>query len=337
MPFGLLAGFAATTSATGSEWWITDGTTAGTRLLKDIQPGTAGSALAAGMASGGTAFVSAMDTTAGVELWRTTGTTASTERVADLAPGALNSSPAGLVQVGGLIYLRADDGARGSELWAMRAPAWPRIAVAASAVTPVRTKSTTLSITGADDLYDAQALIYTWTPVGTQPGSVFVQPNGVPEAKTAVVTFGAVGTYRMQCSVTNSAGHATSSNTVDIIVEPAFSAISVEPSAVDVPVQGSRRITAVARDQFGAPLVVQPSWAWTGITTGSIAPDGTYTAGTALTSITAVPSATVGSVTLSGAVGTSSSCSITITSATAPQITAGPAYSPQLMTGVKAG
>ena len=35
--------FVADSGSTGRELWITDGTTAGTRLLKDINPGATGS------------------------------------------------------------------------------------------------------------------------------------------------------------------------------------------------------------------------------------------------------------------------------------------------------
>ena len=38
-PVGTVVVFAATTDATGTELWVTDGTAAGTRLVKDILPG----------------------------------------------------------------------------------------------------------------------------------------------------------------------------------------------------------------------------------------------------------------------------------------------------------
>jgi len=67
----------------GTELWKTDGTTAGTQLLKDIGPGSNGSLSYRLFAEGGTAFF-AINSTAGCELWKTDGTTAGTVRVKEI-------------------------------------------------------------------------------------------------------------------------------------------------------------------------------------------------------------------------------------------------------------
>jgi ELWxxDGT repeat protein len=77
----------------GTELWKTDGTTAGTVLLADINPGAASSNCAGLTPLGATLFFSANDGTHGTELWKTDGTTAGTVLVADLANGGSGSSP----------------------------------------------------------------------------------------------------------------------------------------------------------------------------------------------------------------------------------------------------
>jgi ELWxxDGT repeat protein len=80
--------------------WSTDGTPAGTRLVKDIGPGTTGGVFAAAAVGrdgyhspgavtvGNRVYFAANDGTRGYELWKTDGTTAGTVLVKDLFPGA---------------------------------------------------------------------------------------------------------------------------------------------------------------------------------------------------------------------------------------------------------
>ena len=84
------------TPATGSELYISDGTSAGTVLVSDINPGTAGSSPGQ-MASlnDGFLYFSADDGVHGRELWRTNGTPAGTTLVKDIEPGPQGSFDAG--------------------------------------------------------------------------------------------------------------------------------------------------------------------------------------------------------------------------------------------------
>ncbi|WP_223643237.1 ELWxxDGT repeat protein [Corallococcus sp. EGB] len=80
--------FQATDAAHGNELWVSDGTTAGTRLVKDVTPGVEDSYLTHLTAAGSTLvfFVENYDATASAsrhELWRSDGTTAGTVRVRD--------------------------------------------------------------------------------------------------------------------------------------------------------------------------------------------------------------------------------------------------------------
>ena len=98
---GGFAVFASYDPATGKEPWVTDGT----KLLKDIWPGTEGSRI--GISIGGEFFVPfeervyffADDGVNGRELWRTDGTEEGTELFMEFAPGP--DSSRGEVRVSG--------------------------------------------------------------------------------------------------------------------------------------------------------------------------------------------------------------------------------------------
>jgi len=83
----------------GRELWASDGTAAGTVMVKDINPGSA-----SGLYGGdrwftvldGIGYFPANDGINGFELWRTDGTEAGTYMVKDINPGLANSDPRGL-------------------------------------------------------------------------------------------------------------------------------------------------------------------------------------------------------------------------------------------------
>ncbi len=110
-------------SATGQELFVTDGTQAGTGLLKDVQPGAGSSYPSSLTRLGSVVLFMADDGTTGRELWRTDGTAAGTVRVKDINPGAGSGVPNFPFQgfilpvLGNAIYFIADDGVTGSELW----------------------------------------------------------------------------------------------------------------------------------------------------------------------------------------------------------------------------
>ncbi|MFK7921216.1 MAG: ELWxxDGT repeat protein [Bacteroidia bacterium] len=105
-------------TATGSarELWRTNGTAAGTILLKDINPGIGSSTPQDLYKVGNTIFFSADDGTNGRELWKTDGTTAGTVLVKDINPTG-SSSPEAFERVGSYLMFFADDGVHGDELW----------------------------------------------------------------------------------------------------------------------------------------------------------------------------------------------------------------------------
>lgn len=86
---GLL--FYAASDEHGSELWVTDGTAAGTRLVKDIAPGASSSGAGMFITCDGLLYFSADDGKHGTELWASDGTREGTRLVSDLTPGAAGS------------------------------------------------------------------------------------------------------------------------------------------------------------------------------------------------------------------------------------------------------
>lgn len=113
----------ATNSSGGHQLWASNGTSAGTQLLKVINPGIT-SAIGSGRNTyvvkqvvGNKLYFIANDGRSGVELWVSDGTAAGTALVKDILPGSQGSAPDGLRAVGNRIYFRANDGIHGRELW----------------------------------------------------------------------------------------------------------------------------------------------------------------------------------------------------------------------------
>jgi ELWxxDGT repeat protein len=108
--------FAANDGVHGEELWRSDGSAAGTVLVKDIHP-ERGSNIGDTTALGERLFFSADDGTHGDELWRSDGTLRGTRLVKDIRPGGQAAHPTALAVVGDVLLFTADDGTHGRELW----------------------------------------------------------------------------------------------------------------------------------------------------------------------------------------------------------------------------
>ncbi|GBE72833.1 hypothetical protein myaer87_00600 [Microcystis aeruginosa NIES-87] len=97
--------------------WKSDGTAAGTVLVKNIHPGSGGSFPGGLTAVGNTLYFTANDSVNGYELWKSNGTSAGTVLVADIRPGVPSSGPRNLRVADNTLYFTADDGVNGRELW----------------------------------------------------------------------------------------------------------------------------------------------------------------------------------------------------------------------------
>lgn len=101
----------------GEELWISDGTTAGTKLLRDINAGNDSSGIRIFDQTGDTLYFSALDGVHGEELWLTDGTLAGTRMVADIFAGPSSGAPIDFKKVGDTVFFSADSFGHGRELW----------------------------------------------------------------------------------------------------------------------------------------------------------------------------------------------------------------------------
>src|SRR4051794_15760626 len=94
----------------GVELWRSDGTTAATTLVADIQGGDRGSYPSGLVKIGDTVYFQAGDAVHGRELWKSDGTPAGTVLVKDIQPGAGGSTPSFLTGLNGALVFTANDG-----------------------------------------------------------------------------------------------------------------------------------------------------------------------------------------------------------------------------------
>jgi ELWxxDGT repeat protein len=109
--------FLALDPSHGQELWRSNGATAGTALVKDINPGPANSSPEYLTNVNGTLFFAADNGVSGRELWRSDGTAPGTLLIKDIRPGSLSSFPGPLTNVNGTLFFAANNGTSGSELW----------------------------------------------------------------------------------------------------------------------------------------------------------------------------------------------------------------------------
>jgi uncharacterized delta-60 repeat protein len=118
--------FGANNGVTGWEPWFSDGTALGTRLIKDIYPGSGWSGADAFASLGDGRFVfGATDPVNGTELWVSDGTTLGTNLVTNIQPGSGWSNPGGTTGVNftftslgdGRVVFGAQTTANGLETW----------------------------------------------------------------------------------------------------------------------------------------------------------------------------------------------------------------------------
>ena len=117
--------FSANDGVNGPELWKSDGTAAGTIMVKDIWVGSNGSLSVPHLTNvNGTLFFVADDGTNGSALWKSDGTAAGTVMVKDIYLGPYDSYNHGgnnvidyLTNVNGTLYFMADNGTNGQELW----------------------------------------------------------------------------------------------------------------------------------------------------------------------------------------------------------------------------
>jgi ELWxxDGT repeat protein len=100
----------------GTELWRSNGTTAGTLMLKKMSASPSLN-LDTLTASGGKLFFATDDLVHGRELWTSNGTEWGTLLVKDILTGSASSKPSSLVNVNGVLFFAANDGVHGEEIW----------------------------------------------------------------------------------------------------------------------------------------------------------------------------------------------------------------------------
>jgi ELWxxDGT repeat protein len=207
--------FTADDGVHGRELWKSDGTAAGTALVKDIYPGTTNETFHGYYGHGhikvinssnpgnlvnvnGTLYFGANDGTHGTELWKSDGTSNGTVLVADIQPGSGSSSPADLTAMSGTLFFRANDGSHGWELWKSDGTATGTVLVKdinPGSSSPNYSGSLPSDLTGAGGtlFFEANDGIHgreLWESDGTAAGTVLVKDinpgigNSDPESLT---------------------------------------------------------------------------------------------------------------------------------------------------------
>jgi ELWxxDGT repeat protein len=114
---GGLLFFSVNDPVVGDEPWVSDGTTAGTRLIEDLNPQLAGNGSSPdGFVNfGGRLAFAADDGIAGRELWISDGTAGGTTLLADINPGIASSNPNHLFVANDALYFFATDASGSSK------------------------------------------------------------------------------------------------------------------------------------------------------------------------------------------------------------------------------
>jgi len=108
------------TDETGPELWRTDGTVAGTYIVKDIREGSDSSGISGLTLWEDHIYFNAYDGTHGYELWKSDGTENGTFMIKDIYPGdhwTDSSSPSSFTVFNDKLYFQAKDEDHGIELW----------------------------------------------------------------------------------------------------------------------------------------------------------------------------------------------------------------------------
>ena len=190
--------FAANSSATGTELWKSDGTAAGTVLVRDIFPGIGSSLPANFFVIGSTLYFSANSGTTGAELWKSDGTDAGTVLVRDIFSGFTGSSPANLTNVAGTLFFTASDStANGTELWKSDGTAGGTVLVLnINAIANTSSSPANLTAVGSTLFFtanDGVNGVELWKSNGTAAGTVLMSDINAGVASSTPANFVAVG------------------------------------------------------------------------------------------------------------------------------------------------
>lgn len=110
--------FKANDGVHGEELWVSDGTKAGTYMLKDIEDKRKSSSpIRYPVKVGNQMYFTTSDKVHGEELWVSNGTTAGTHMIKDINPGEESSHPSNILVMGNRVYFIASNGTGSRGLW----------------------------------------------------------------------------------------------------------------------------------------------------------------------------------------------------------------------------
>src|SRR2546421_140833 len=107
--------FSANDGIHGTELWTSNGSAAGTNMLKDANPGSSGSYPQNLINFNGTLIYMGFQAGSGYELFRSDGTAAGTAMLKDINPSYYSSSPNKFTVSGSTLFFVANDGTHGTE------------------------------------------------------------------------------------------------------------------------------------------------------------------------------------------------------------------------------
>lgn len=211
--------------AVGQEPWISDGTAAGTHLLKDINPTPQTGLLWFADFNGITLFAS-FDLVAGQQLWRSNATDTGTSLVATVSADIpVTNAPVSdrhRLAVGQTFFFVGNDTTTGSELYALVND--PPVAAAHTA-NAANGQSVTINVLGnssdADGVIDASGVQITTSPAR---GATTVGPNGIV---TYVPAVGFEGTDSFTYTLKDNQGATSNAAVVTVsVTQPTVTATS---------------------------------------------------------------------------------------------------------------
>ncbi|MCE9525777.1 MAG: hypothetical protein K8R36_06955 [Planctomycetales bacterium] len=155
----------------GAELWKTDGTSGGTALVKDINPGLASSSPGRLTDVNGTLFFEANNGVSGWELWKSDGTPEGTVMVKDIRPGSGTSYIEFPTNLNGTLFFRAVDGVHGASLWKSDGTAAGTVLVKECNPSQLAVMNDKLYFSGGDTKTGDEL----WTSDGTAAGTVLLK------------------------------------------------------------------------------------------------------------------------------------------------------------------
>lgn len=169
--------FHATTPAHGSELWKTDGTVAGSSLVKDITPGPGGANARSITAVGDTVYFFYYDSINPIELWASDGTEAGTYLVKTLTDSSPHDFPSSVAAAGGKLFFNLSSATNGREVWVSDGTTAGTHVV--KDIAPGSSHSNPTDLVGVGDTvyFEAKNTTYgseLWSSDGTEAGTVLL-------------------------------------------------------------------------------------------------------------------------------------------------------------------